>query len=106
MSTVRSKTTVGDDLSRVGTSLVQHLEVASKIVDDDAGSVAVDESARMQALELAKKLVARLEKPEEVILRYAWEVRVPHCYPPSLAVQDLTIGLMPFRVHRIVWLFV
>ena len=35
-----------------------------------------NENARVQALEAAKKLVAALEKPEEMVMRYAFEVLV------------------------------
>lgn len=35
-----------------------------------------NDNARVQALEAAKKLVATLEKPEEVVMRYAFEVLV------------------------------
>ncbi len=33
-----------------------------------------DEGSRKQALAIAQSLVAALEKPEDVVMRYAWEV--------------------------------
>ena len=43
-----------------------------------------DEEGRRQALRVAQSLVASLEKPEDVVMRYAMEVEI-HLYPDSTA---------------------
>ena len=46
---------------------------AAKDVAEYDGTI--DETHRKQVLKTAKKLVAILEKPEDVVMRYAWEVQ-------------------------------
>ena len=43
--------------------------------DVDAYDGPSKETHRNRALETAKKLVATLEKPEDIVMRYAWEVQ-------------------------------
>ena len=35
-----------------------------------------DEDGRRQALRVARSLVASLENPEDVVMRYVWEVKI------------------------------
>ncbi|MCJ1472509.1 hypothetical protein MMC13_001157 [Lambiella insularis] len=60
----------------------------SPIVDqlsalEPAASKRLDERTRKQALAVANSIVAALEKPEEVVMRYADDVRVPERGLPS-----------------------
>ena len=52
-------------------SLLQELQ-PPKV--SDASKDQLDEASRKQMLAAAKKLVAALEQPTDVIMRYAWEV--------------------------------
>ncbi len=55
-------------------SLIQKIQQAS--VNLSATQGAIDEGSRKKTLSLAKELVAALEKPEDVVMRYAFEVRL------------------------------
>ncbi|PQE06958.1 sterigmatocystin 8-O-methyltransferase protein [Rutstroemia sp. NJR-2017a WRK4] len=55
------------------TSLVKHLRIASETADIYENSFA-EENSRIEALNMARKIVAKLETPEEVVLRYGWEI--------------------------------
>ena len=44
----------------------------SLVISDE--STVIDDSARKKALAAAKELVATLELPTDVVMRYAWEV--------------------------------
>lgn len=69
------------------TSLVQQIQQASTKLHTPEG--VVDDNSRKSALALAKQLVNALEKPEDVVMRYAFEVGT-HCMCLRLGV-DLRI---------------
>jgi len=56
-------------------SPVEQLQHVSRAIEATNG--VLDEEERRTALEVAKKLITSLEKPEETVMRYAWEVRFP-----------------------------
>lgn len=58
-------------------SLVQQIRQASTNLRTPEG--AIDDNSRKTALSLAKQLVNALEKPEDVVMRYAFEVRLQVC---------------------------
>lgn len=55
-------------------SLIQQVQQASKSLGTSKSDE--DENSRKKTLFLAKELVATLEKPEDVIMRYAFEVQM------------------------------
>lgn len=55
-------------------SLIQQIQHASNSLGTSKGDV--NENSRKKTLLLAKELVATLEKPEDVIMRYAFEVQM------------------------------
>ncbi len=69
------------------TSLVQQIQQASTNLHTPEG--VIDDNSRKTALALAKQLVNALEKPEDVVMRYAFEVGT-HCMCLRLGV-DLRI---------------
>ena len=50
------------------------IQQASNNVRTNLGST--DEDGRRQAMVVARSLVASLENPEDVVMRYAWEVKI------------------------------
>lgn len=62
--------------------LVQQIQQASTSLHTPEG--AIDNNSRKKALSLAKQLVNALEKPEDVVMRYAFEVRLQVCNHRSL----------------------
>lgn len=58
-------------------SLLQQIRQASTNLRTPEG--AIDDNSRKTALSLAKQLVNALEKPEDVVMRYAFEVRLQVC---------------------------
>lgn len=59
----------------VSSLLVQQLQQASINLRTTKGGIDVDEDSRKVALSLAKELVLALEKPEDMVMRYVFEVR-------------------------------
>lgn len=57
--------------------LLQQIQQASTNLRTPEG--AIDDNSRKTALSLAKQLVNALEKPEDVVMRYAFEVRLQVC---------------------------
>lgn len=55
-------------------SLLQKIQIASTTLHTPEG--AIDDNSRKVALSRAKQLVNALEKPEDVVMRYAFEVRL------------------------------
>ena len=52
-----------------------------------------DENSRKKALTTAQSLVAALQRPEDVVMRYAWEVLPSYPLQASLADVGLRMGL-------------
>lgn len=61
----------------VSSLLVQQIQQASINLRSIEGGIDVDEDSRKMALSMAKELVLALEKPEDVVMRYVFEVRAP-----------------------------
>lgn len=66
-------------------SLLHQIQLTSAnlATDDETAK----ENSRLQALAAARRLVATLEKPEEVVMRYAFEVLL---WPSTISHQQLT----------------
>lgn len=58
-------------------SLLQQIQQASTSLHTPEG--VIYDNSRKTALALAKQLVNALEKPEDVVMRYAFEVRLQVC---------------------------
>ena len=58
-------------------SLLQQIKQASTNLHTPEGVIA--DNSRKTALALAKQLVNALEKPEDVVMRYAFEVQLQVC---------------------------
>lgn len=69
-------------------SLLQQIQQASTNPHTPEG--VIDDNSRKTALALAKQLVNALEKPEDVVMRYAFEVRLQIC---NHLIPDLTSSL-------------
>lgn len=69
----------GPDSTQDVSSLLQKIQQASTTLRTPEG--ATDDNSRKAALLLAKQLVSALEKPEDVVMRYAFEVRLQVCKP-------------------------
>ena len=65
-----------EPIQDVSSLLVQQIQQASINLRSTKGGI--DEDSRKVALSLAKELVLALEKPEDVVMRYAFEVRLPN----------------------------
>lgn len=60
----------------VSSSLVQQIQQAS--INLCSPNEAIVEDSRKVTLSLAKELVLALEKPNDVVMRYVFEVRLQH----------------------------
>ena len=56
------------------TSLVNQLQCSLLGPDDNTSARVIDDETRKKAPAAAKELVATLEVPTDVVMRYAWEV--------------------------------
>ena len=65
-----------EPIQDVSSLLVQQIQQASINLRSTKGRI--DEDSRKVALSLAKELVLALEKPEDVVMRYVFEVRLPN----------------------------
>ncbi|KAI9687997.1 MAG: hypothetical protein M1820_010349 [Bogoriella megaspora] len=83
-----------NETPHLGTS-VEDLQTVSNIAKIGTKSF-MEENARIEALSLAKKLVASLQTPEEVVLHYAWET-ASHRMALRLGVD---LGLFRILVDR------
>ena len=64
---------INEPILDVSSSLVQQIQQFSINVRTAEGGI--DEDSRKVTLSLAKELVLALEKPEDVVMRYVFEVR-------------------------------
>lgn len=62
-----------EPIQDVSLSLIQQIQQASINLRTARGGI--DEDSRKMTLSLAKELVLQLEKPEDVVMRYVFEVR-------------------------------
>ncbi|KAF4627642.1 hypothetical protein G7Y89_g10513 [Cudoniella acicularis] len=76
--------------SSVELSPAQHLQHVSRVIEAEVGNF--DDETRKSALGMAKNIVKSLEKPEETVMRYAWE------FGPQRMALRVGIDLRLFRM--------
>jgi hypothetical protein len=86
----RTLATTSSTATSMENLFMKHLRIVSETADTYDNSF-MEENSRIQALDMARKIVARLETPEEVVLRYAWEVCLSFTYQ-SLQCNNLSLN--------------